>query len=49
VKIASVETDRLLLRPLTPDDLDELAAVFAVEKVHVRELHRRDWQEGKAT
>jgi RimJ/RimL family protein N-acetyltransferase len=33
VTIASVETERLVLRPLALDDLDELAAVFAVEAV----------------
>jgi len=33
VTIAAVETDRLLLRPFTMDDGDELAAVFAVEAV----------------
>jgi RimJ/RimL family protein N-acetyltransferase len=33
VTVASVETDRLVLRPFTLDDLDELAAAFAVEAV----------------
>jgi RimJ/RimL family protein N-acetyltransferase len=33
VTVAPVETERLSLRPFTPDDLDQLAAVFAVDAV----------------
>ena len=40
--MGTVETDRLVLRPFTVDDVDDLAAVFAVEAVW-RFPHGRGW------